>query len=541
MSIKMHEEAILEAKKIREMAEENAKNAIIRTIEPHIHDLVEKHLLGKEDDEEEDILLGAMRDSVDDARRTPLHDVPEELPKTDDGKVSLDLSALASRTDASSPQGPDASYDEDAFPMDPDEEGYVDHDQCFMTMESVEALAKILQVLRESSSSDDPRKRLSGRFILLKKLNEIYDSLNEDEKKLFRSLCKMVLKESKKIHNEMICITESSVGKKKFVAGRVKEMKKIFKETKDMTKRRLVENDPILEIDLLEDEDEDLPTAPGSSEESPDDADLDVSDLGPEDDDVIEEPSAAEDIVLKVEDPPEGVTPEDVEQILKSVRAVSGSEEDVDVEESDEVLEVDEDELKEEISRMRRVAEAKSAHDASVLDDFGGGKVTKEPFVDMDDSDLNVYAEVRNLRKRLKKESAHSLSLEAKLDETQEELNALKNRLTESDLFNAKLTYANKIILNKDVTPRTHRAIFEALDSAKTMREVKLLYAGLIRSIKESRSRRSRDAGALTEEVRLPRGSGSQPSKSSASVSLYENASADRWGVLAGLTEREKI
>ena len=53
MSQNLYEEAIAEAKHLREMAEENAKNKIIDAVTPRIRNLIEQQLLGEAEDADE--------------------------------------------------------------------------------------------------------------------------------------------------------------------------------------------------------------------------------------------------------------------------------------------------------------------------------------------------------------------------------------------------------------------------------------------------------------------------------------------------------
>jgi hypothetical protein len=104
----------------------------------------------------------------------------------------------------------------------------------------------------------------------------------------------------------------------------------------------------------------------------------------------------------------------------------------------------------------------------------------------------------------------------------------MKQQLVEMNLFNAKLLYANKLLQNKNLTVKQQRAIVEALDNAKTLREAKLLY----KSLSGSLARRGQ-SGKLSESVNRTLGSSSrstrsgQPSKS--------GVETDRWAVLAGI------
>ena len=54
MGTNLYQEAIAEARQLREMAEQNAKNKIIDAVTPKIRSLIEQELLHEEDMEAED-------------------------------------------------------------------------------------------------------------------------------------------------------------------------------------------------------------------------------------------------------------------------------------------------------------------------------------------------------------------------------------------------------------------------------------------------------------------------------------------------------
>ena len=67
MSKSLYDEAIAEAKMLRQVAEQNAKNAIIEAVTPRIRDFIEEQLIGegkkkKKDDKDDDdnVLKGAL-------------------------------------------------------------------------------------------------------------------------------------------------------------------------------------------------------------------------------------------------------------------------------------------------------------------------------------------------------------------------------------------------------------------------------------------------------------------------------------------------
>ena len=89
MSQNLYEEAIAEARRLRDMAEENAKNRIIDAVTPRIRSLIEQQLLDEADEESEEIAPGD--DEMADAE-----------------SVTVDLDALSSEEVPPPPAAPAA-------------------------------------------------------------------------------------------------------------------------------------------------------------------------------------------------------------------------------------------------------------------------------------------------------------------------------------------------------------------------------------------------------------------------------------------------
>ena len=234
------------------------------------------------------------------------------------------------------------------------------------------------------------------------------------------------------------------------------------------------------------------------------------------------------------------------------------AEEEVDVEMEEmgmygetDVVEIDEAMLRRELLRMRRIREQAEAADADPYLDHGG-EDEGDLFVDVDeDSLLNALADElgdpgvptpevggrpaggdamgearlrRRIRARLAEtrrkkrrsrrnaprkvnESRNNRALKGKLNEYRKAVGSLRGQLTEMNLFNAKLLYANKLMQNRNVTPKQQRVIVEALDKAKTIREAQLLYQSLSASANKkggnlSEGRARRQLGSASKSAR---------------------------------------
>ena len=98
------------------------------------------------------------------------------------------------------------------------------------------------------------------------------------------------------------------------------------------------------------------------------------------------------------------------------------------------------------------------------------------------------------------------------------------------NLFNAKLLYVNKLMQNRNISSKQQRAIVEALDNAKTIREAKLVYESLVRSLKK----RSLSEGSSARKVL---GSSSMPTRR-AGTTKNESVQEARWALLAGINNK---
>ncbi len=105
----------------------------------------------------------------------------------------------------------------------------------------------------------------------------------------------------------------------------------------------------------------------------------------------------------------------------------------------------------------------------------------------------------------------------------------LRTKLAETNLFNAKLLFTNKLLQNESLTKRQKAEVIERLDEARSEREVKLVYESVTKSLQGVAARR------MTETAdRGVMGSSSRPA-SRASTNLNEGIESDRWARLAGI------
>ena len=240
-----------------------------------------------------------------------------------------------------------------------------------------------------------------------------------------------------------------------------------------------------------------------------------------------------------------------------------GGEDEMDLEET---YEIDESVLRNALRNMRKRRLSEEAGDPVDADPYANhdGDVVGDTEVEVDEDDLlnaladelgsadstpsvpstsdtdampESYRRRRNRRRvaESRRQNRNNINetrknrvLQGQLVEYKKAVGALKGQLTEMNLFNAKLLYANKLMQNRNLTPKQQRAIVEALDNAKTLREAKLLYKSLTNSL--------RKRGSSLNENRSLRSLGSASKSARSAKPLTEGAgSVDRWAVLAGL------
>ena len=187
-------------------------------------------------------------------------------------------------------------------------------------------------------------------------------------------------------------------------------------------------------------------------------------------------------------------------------------------------LEIDENMLKREISKMKRLREGEAKDMAS---HFGGGSLEGEMFVD--GVELNKLHEMKIKAAKVVRQNRQ---LNSKLSQYKKALRGMKGQLAEMNLFNAKLLYANKLMQNKDLSMKQQRHIVESLDEAKTLGEAKILFESLSKSLVRRTS--NTNSNTLTEGARRrTSGSSSRPVRSA--QTLNESVALDRWATLAGI------
>jgi len=130
-----------------------------------------------------------------------------------------------------------------------------------------------------------------------------------------------------------------------------------------------------------------------------------------------------------------------------------------------------------------------------------------------------------------KLQEARSNSAAARPAENQADA-SLRKKLAETNLFNAKLLFTNKLLQLEGLTAKQKAQVIKQLDEAATPREAKLIYQSLTRTL-------AAPAQSLKEGAdRRVLGSASRATRPASTQSLNEGADVERWAQLAGISKR---
>ena len=548
MSLNIYQEAIVEAKQLKEMAEQNAKNKIIEAITPRIRKLIEQELVDIEEDDLADLVVG-------DAE---LEELP---PVADEDEEALDLSML-SMAEPAPELAPKIKIDV-AGDINLELEGDDDEEEdLILGREVVEALERALNI--------NTKRGMRGRIVFLnKKVKNLREAINGVDMRKLRPLERKIatlyyakiLQEAISLLNNDILMTES------VDLRLMKQLKNILKEINNMSRRkdaaafrRLFEElagGGLGETGMYE-QDEELDLDVDVEEE------VEVEETAPEDVDVPAAQDAVSDlaVALGLEVVEEEEVDEEVEVEEEELDLEEGDDVDEQDDALDEVFEIDERAIRRELVKLRRLRESDATDADPSLNH--GGEDEGDLFIDVDEDTLlnaladelgdpsvptpkvgaggGSVAESRRRRRAARRGRTPSRNRGAtrqvqearrRTHRAEKAAHQLKRQLNEMNLFNAKLLFANKLMQNRGLSTKQQRVIVEALDNAKTIREAKLLYKSLSRSLNTNRT-----GSTLTENRSRLLASSSRSTRSGSPAN--SGAEVDRWAVLAGLNDPDK-
>ena len=540
MSTSLYEQAIIDAESLKRMAEENARNQVIEAITPQIRSLIESEML------QADSVLNEMMGScsrcgsqkcgcASPCERCNMHPCACEGCSRCGGPLTSEGSCMESSCNAGDGacekcgksgcecDGMDVLTDVDVID---------------------EAELKAMEMLVNSTVDVSARdiierthnlRRNLAKFVIVKESFDL-DKLDNESRIEFLKRFNDLMREGVILRNETILMNEADTQQVQNLLDKtIKEMKTMSETLNKSLLNRLfeaVEGDEV-ETDLGALEVEDAPVE-AAEEEAAEDEGVEVPA------DLLDDPEVQKLLALLAgEEAGEEMAEEAMEE-ADDMKMEMYKEEDMGeaVHESDsldEVFEIDVNELKAELAKLQE-GDAKE-----MADQFGGGEVLGDVFFEIDEEDLiNVLVnelgredvatpmvESRRPRRSLQ-ESRQNRALKMQLSEAKEAVSSLQGQLSEMNLFNAKLLYANKLMQDKGLNNKQQRAIVEALDGAETLAEAKLLFQSLTAALgKNKRLSEGKKLGSASKSTR-PSG---QP--------LNEGVGAtDRWAVLAGITNQ---
>ena len=574
----LYDEAIADAKSLKEMAERNARNKIIESIAPQIRRMVERQILSEQDDE--------ANDEVPNLDLEPLPDEPmgdmaappapspmmagAPAPDPDEEVTHTVTTKTASGTEVKINVRVDKHGEASASADSDVAEG--DDVDVSLNKEGLEALADM--VLGERRNERASLGKIRRQFESLKKVSS---GLPLSESVNFRAAYSILVKNVGDFRNHLI----SNGGTPEVRKGFNSIVKEMIQMSNSARFRRLLEEmegrkprlrreakivfDP---TDLEGLEDEDFKTKlqgmtfgvefdEGEAGAEGGDMPVDVADTGagaPADAAAAAPPAPPAPSEYDMEEGMEyeGMDHDDaMEEMYDELEEeYSELEEDEDMDAEGATFHVDESMLRRELRRLR---EAKGGGNGKgianpMASNFGGGKAMKHPVKDKFDLNVNEGDEpteadavaekalkvakkatevAKEERQERIKEARTNRDLKSKLDESERANAVLREQLEEVNLFNAKLLYVNKLMQNRDLSARQQRAVVESLDAAKSVREAKLLFTSLTESLKSK-------SGTVNEGRIL--GSSSRSTRSASPVgNLNESVEVDRWAILAGI------
>ena len=549
MNKSLYEEALIDAKKLKEVAEDNAKKAIIEEITSKIKNLIEKQLLeedsktkkedGDDDDEEEDVLLDLVKDEeVEVGISLPDHE----------GKVTLDMDKFLEKEMAPSNEERvlekleqekskvklEAKKEKEKSEVDPVSKAIDLNVEANNDDQAGEKVKMKAALERNDLDEEDEELELDTESInILRKLSSYKEDKNTNSENIFNEVYNLFEEinsyvKAKRINESFVneAIEKLSFALKKdefskkdkeIIERKINRLKKLLESRADKrsNKMKLDEGDVTLKLSgLPEDVDEDeldvevvssVAEEPGeemAEEEPSDESDEEAEASGEE-----ESEEGAEEL------------PEEGHQLKKDKDIEE--DEDLSLEDMDDdtVLEISEHDLRREISNMR--AQRRIDENDEML-----RSLNEE---EDDDSEKDVRSDRSVYLERFNNLRSKNRELFNELTGYKKAVFDLKEKLVEMNLFNAKLLYTNKLLQSDNVTPKQKLVVAKRLDDAKNLREVKLIYNSLVDSMKV----RKRINESTSSKGQLL-GSSSKVTRPAFAANLNESVELQRWAKLAG-------
>lgn len=521
------DDAVKDAVLLQEAATKLAQERIVSALAPKIKQMVESKLLNEEELELSDILASLEDDSSDDEEGFEYADEAPEAPveMASEDEVVYDMA-----DDAGKDHGGEAEEAAPAVSVHADGDVNID-----------------LEIEADGDDEEKGDEVITGAAFLearnrarrLVRAAGIVTDRMKSAKKL--SEARAATSSSFKIRGALLSLRDENIltNDPSMVASLQEAFTTLtitHKELENKMRRRLSEMKhgygEMDEMEELDELDAVLALTPEDDEEAEMLGDLDLADLDitvDVEEEGAEDEEAADELALDLDMDDEGEEAADDEEAMAD---------------DDEVLEIDESVLRRALAGLRRKRLSEDA--AEEADQFGGGKamgdvieVDEETLVNVLADELGRVADVgaaapavvearrRRARRARRVTESRTNGTARRLAEAARENRKLKQQLQEMNLFSAKLLYVNKLFEGRNVTAKQRRAIVEAMDNAKTLREAKLLYRSLSQSLNKK---------ATISESRV-RVLGSSSRSTPSAQPANNGVEVDRWATLAGLNE----
>jgi len=549
MSKNLYNEAIAEAKQLREMAEQNAKNKIIEAVTPRIRALIEQQLMD-DVEEESDLVVGEEGVAEDEEIEIAVADITP-------------LAAPAPEVEAAPKVSITVQGD---LEMALGEEDSEEDEDLILSQESFLRLENFLHNVSKTKSFSDRVVSLAKRFSMLR---EAIDGVNLNR-------CTSIEKQTAiifygRLLEEAIILSDNLILMKESIDNRLElQLTQLIKEMSNMSRRRdaaafrrlfeeLTKDEGLEEVGMYEQEEEEVEV---EDEEVVDDVEVAAEPDVDAAEDALLDLGAALGLDVEVEQAEEEVEVDVEEEEEITLEGEHADETD----EMDEVYEIDEASLRRELLKMRRLREQEEGRAAEADPALAhGGDDEGDVIIDVDeDALLNALADelgdpgvpepqveafIRRRLRRASRQLAESQRRNRRVSRrrsarrtsapasnkravmAERTVSKLKKQLNEMNLFNAKLLFANKLMQNRGLSTKQQRVVVEALDKARTIREAKLLYKSLSASL-------NRGSGKTLSESRSRLLASSSKSTRSGAPAKSGNE-VDRWAVLAGLASKK--
>ena len=485
MSKTLYDEAIADAKRLREVAELNAKNAIVEAVTPRIREFIDSQLVGDPTKAvtAEKFLVDALNEGATD--------------DSGEDDVVLDEAALKSLVSLFTPK--QTTQAKDSF-----QEAF---DQL-----SEDEKKKLLNLISEEKTDADLDE------------NE-EESAPAQEKKMDESLYEIDLNELKKELAAVASPGKPAAGVKPSKAPMPARAGGMKKSPAPAMEDMFELDEELYEMDMDSDLDEEYMDELNEAKLEVDLGDLELpEDFMPS---VRVVPEEEEEDMLAADDSDMGDMVPDAEEAPADEAPPAPVA---------ETFYVDENMLRSELFRLREARKQKedkllnkkslksASHVKAAAKAFGDGELEE-----VDEVEINALDNAKKHKLKKLKEARDNRALVTQLNEYRSAVETLREQMTDMNLFNAKLLYVNKMLQSKDLTPKQQKVVIEAIDGAKTLREVKMLFKSLTESLTGG------NGATLNETATRFNAGGSSRATSSAAARTGETAEVDRWAMLAGL------